>query len=168
MSFIIENLADKKGCIPTVSEWIFSEFIKDKYKGISKSNIIKALNNRYLDNLPMTYIGILNSECIGTISLFSNDLNKRQDLTPWLAALYISEEYRNLGYARKLISFITDKAQALGFKKIYLRTETTSEYYKKLGWTQMFDTIDDNGLNTTVFEKTLIPKTTSNNGGNIL
>ena len=89
MSLKIENLIDHKNRIPKVAEWIFHEFIQDKYISISKSDIIESLNNRNKNKNPMTFIGILNSECIGTISLFSNDLKQRQDLSPWIAALYV-------------------------------------------------------------------------------
>ncbi len=156
MSFRIENLMDNKNFIPVVADWIFSEFIQGKARGVHKSDIVQSLNSRNREKLPITYIGIYESECIATISIFTNDLKEREDLSPWLAALYVSEQYRKKGYAKGLIEYVVNKTYQLGYKKLYLRTETASEYYKKLGWSEIFDTIDENGLPTKVFEKSLV------------
>lgn len=155
MSFRIENLLENPVLIPTVAGWIYHEFIETNRIGITESDVIGYLHNRYLDKIPMTFVGLLDSECIGTVSLFSNDLKQREDLTPWIAALYISEKHRNRGYAKELLSFASVKAGELGFRTLYLRTETASEYYRKLGWTEILDTIDEYGLKTKVFEKSI-------------
>lgn len=74
-------------------------------------------------------------------------------MSPWLAALYVQEEYRGRGYAKELISKVVDTVSELGFSKIYLRTETAGEYYLKHGWGKLEDVIDENGIETTVYEK---------------
>lgn len=103
------------------------------------------------DTIPCTLVAVENDICLGTVSLFENDLKERSDLTPWLGALYIKEEYRNRGIAKELISEISLIAKSLGYDRIYLRSEHTSEYYRKLGWQSIYKTIDEYDLSTEVF-----------------
>ncbi len=151
----IVNIYNHKKYIPQVSDWIFSEFIENKIKNCSHLDIVTALESRPEKSIPMTYIGLLGSQCVGTISIFVNDLKSQPELSPWLAALYVSPNYRKLGYAKNLIKKIEEVSSKMDCQKLYLRTETAGEYYLKLGWIKRLVTVDENELNTTVFEKHL-------------
>lgn len=154
-SFKIVNLYDHKEYIPQVANWIFKEFIENKICDCAYIDIEKSLNKRLKDEIPFTYIGLKGDKCIGTVSVFVNDLKKCKDFTPWLAALYICEDYRGYGYARQLIEKVLNKVTSLGYNKLYLRTETASAYYLKLGWTNILRTKDEHGIDTIVFSKDL-------------
>ena len=52
--------------------------------------------------------------------LKENDLWSRKDLNPWLASLYVINEYRNKGIATQLIHSVCKKAQQLGIDTMYL------------------------------------------------
>lgn len=148
----IVNLYKNKEFIPQVADWIYHEFIEGHIQDCTHSDILRALENRQEETLPMTFIGFAGTDCVGTISIFSNDLKKRPELCPWLAALYIQDKYRNRGYAKELIRKVESVASYLGFPKLYLRTETAGKYYSKQGWTRLEDLIDENGIETSVFE----------------
>jgi len=60
---------------------------------------------------------------IGRVSLFSNDLKERNDLTPWLGSLYVSTDYRNRGIAKQLMDKVIKTSRILGYEILYLRTE---------------------------------------------
>jgi GNAT superfamily N-acetyltransferase len=147
----IVNLCDKTTCIPQVAEWIYGAFIDNLRQGISLHDITQALSKRQKHTLPLTYIGIIGDECLGTISLVRNDLRARQDLTPWLAALYIRPDARGHGYAQQLIATVCETANTLGYHAVYLRTETAAQYYTTLGWQKIDETIDEFNLFTEVF-----------------
>ena len=149
----ILNLFDHKQYIPQVANWLYEEFINGIRAGISLEAVVNALGKRHRDTIPLTYIGVVNDECVGTASLVRNDLKSRDDLTPWLAALYVREADRGRGYARQLIDHVITSAKALGFQKLYLRTETAADYYRMLGWKKIYETIDEFDLFTEVFEK---------------
>lgn len=52
----------------------------------------------YLCNHPKYIrIAVSDNECLGTVSIFENDLQTQKDLTPWLASLYVSLDYRGRG-----------------------------------------------------------------------
>lgn len=43
------------------------------------------------NNLPLTFIALADNELVGTIVLWRSDLVSRQDLYPWLSALFVKE-----------------------------------------------------------------------------
>ncbi len=148
----IVNLYDNQEFVPQIANWLYLEFYKNIRAGFSLDDVNKLLGKAQKNTIPLTYVGMNNDECIGTVSLVINDLQERQDLTPWLGGLYISEEYRSYGYARKLIAHVIETAGRLGFNTLYLRTEGAADYYKNLGWKKIYETIDEFKLFTEVFE----------------
>lgn len=152
-NFRIVNLFDYKQYIYCVANWLYNEFIKDQESDLNLNYMINQLNNRKKAEIPMTYIALLDDTCIGTASIFSNDLSKLPDLSPWLAALYVDKKHRNRGYGAKLLMKIEQKAKELGYSNIYLRTESANDYYKKKGWIKIKDIIDKNNILTSVYVK---------------
>ncbi|HLC92684.1 MAG TPA: GNAT family N-acetyltransferase [archaeon] len=128
----IKNLAYCKKHVPAISKWMWEEW--DKKNGIP----LKAIEYRTRHclgkkSIPMTFVGIVNERPVATVSLWRNDVNSRQDLFPWLAALFVAPEMRKLGLGREMQEFALAKAGELGFGKIYLMT-SYKNYYEKNGW----------------------------------
>jgi N-acetylglutamate synthase-like GNAT family acetyltransferase len=155
LSIKIENIQKNKRFIPKISNWIYSEFIIGHIPDIEIQDIEKAIKNRKMNEIPMTLICLKDNNCIGTISIFSNDLSKLPQLTPWIAALYIDKNYRNKGFGKQLMKEAENIVKKLGYEKLYLRTETASKYYNKLGWNKIKELTDENNIDTSVFEKIL-------------
>ena len=148
----IDYLCNKPEYVKTVSNWIYSEFVVESEKSLKKlEEINEHFNNTKLTYFPITLIAVVNDECVGTISIYENDLKTQTDLTPWLASLYVSPYYRCQGIAEKLINRVQEVVKDLGFKTLYLRTEYTSEYYRRLGWEYVYKTHDEKGQETEVF-----------------
>lgn len=83
--------------------------------------------------LPRWYLMLHKTEIIGTFGLIANDFISRQDLWPWLCALYLEEDYRGRKLGSKLLEHGRNEAKSLGFRKVYLCTDHTG-YYEKYGW----------------------------------
>lgn len=149
----IENIQKHKHLISQVASWIYNEFIEGHIPNCSYLDIVNSLEKRKLSEIPITLVCMLEGKCFGTISLFSNDLSKLKQLSPWLAALYVEKEYRNMGVAKLLISEVEKLTQNLGYTKLYLRTETAGKYYSNLGWKKQLETTDENGIFTSVYMK---------------
>src|SRR5574344_1116658 len=69
---------------------------------------------------------------IGFISLFPTDGEKRSDLTPWYATMFVKKEYRKKGYSKILNNAIINEAKKRGYSRIYLKTSLVN-YYEKFG-----------------------------------
>ncbi|WP_245330765.1 GNAT family N-acetyltransferase [Acetoanaerobium pronyense] len=148
----IDYLCNHPEYLETVANWIYNEFVAKSEKNLKKLELItKYFKNTSLTSFPITLIAVIDNECVGTISIFENDLKTQDELTPWLASLYVSPNYRSQGIAEQLINRVREVVKGLGFKTLYLRTEHTSEYYKRLGWEYVYKTHDEKGQETQVF-----------------
>ncbi|MBU3143814.1 GNAT family N-acetyltransferase [Clostridium sp. CF012] len=150
----IVHLIDNKEFINEVAGWLYKEFVQNIRNDIDLDYVIRALHNRRKDSTPITLIAVEDNICLGTITLFQNDL-KTMQLTPWLGALYVKDIYRARGIAEKLMNELELLTKKLGFKDLYLRTEHTAAYYRKLGWKYICKTKDELGIDTEVFKKEL-------------
>jgi predicted N-acetyltransferase YhbS len=146
----IKHLLDHPEHLETVSSWIYEEFIGKS--SVNYEEIKEFFRNRFYDKLPITLIALKGNQCLGTVSLFEGDLDTRSDLKPWLAALYVDKNYRSQGIGAELMISVINTAKELGYNTIYLRTEHTSEYYKKRRWEFVCKTKDSNGVDTEVYK----------------
>lgn len=83
--------------------------------------------------LPRWYLMLKDDEIIGSYGLITNDFISRQDLYPWLCALFIEESERGRQLGSKLLEYGRAEALKLGFEKLYLCTNHEG-YYEKYGW----------------------------------
>jgi predicted N-acetyltransferase YhbS len=129
---VIDHLPNRPQHVETVARWIYQEF-----GGNTSFNLIEITDffaKRRTDKPPITLIAIDGDTCLGTVSLFEGDLDTRRDLTPWLAALYVDQPYRNQGIGNILTGEIITIARNLGYPTLYLRTEHAAGYYRKRNW----------------------------------
>lgn len=85
------------------------------------------------NSLPRWYLMLNGDEIIGSYGLITNDFISRQDLYPWLCALFIEEKHRGQQLGAKLLEHGRIEAGKLGFSKLYLCTGHDG-YYEKYGW----------------------------------
>ncbi|AEV67625.1 GNAT family N-acetyltransferase [Acetivibrio clariflavus] len=110
------------------------DFFTEKW-GIERRIYEDCLSNSITTQspLPRWFLMLHNGEIIGGYGLITNDFISRQDLFPWLCALYIEEKYRGNELGAKLLEHGRIEAAKLGYKKIYLCTDHVG-YYEKYGW----------------------------------
>jgi predicted N-acetyltransferase YhbS len=65
--------------------------------------------------------------------LITNGFNSRQDLWPWLAALFVEESERGQALGARMLAHGLAEAKALDFPKVYLATDHIG-YYEKYDW----------------------------------
>lgn len=148
----IEYLSDHIEYADIVSLWIFNAFIKNIRDDLSLESVTSSIMNCSSEALPIRLIALLGEKCVGTVSLVQSDL-KCRDYTPWLAALFVDNDYRKNGIGKELIDCAVKAARQLGYKEIYLRTEHASAYYRKLGWTYVEACTDSFNLEPDIFKR---------------
>ncbi|WP_052256020.1 GNAT family N-acetyltransferase [Salinicoccus sp. YB14-2] len=148
----IEFLSDCKDKVEDVADMIYKEFVKTSSSEMTYEDVIKFFSSVKSDSLPITLIAMEEEGCLGTVSIFENDLKVRPDYKPWLASLYVKPEYRSRSVGRKLMKKVIDVTGDLGFEYLYLRTEDAAEYYLSLGWEYVESAMDENSEETHVFK----------------
>jgi len=88
--------------------------------------------------LPQWYAMRLDGRIIAGAGLITNDFISRMDLWPWLAALYVDEEFRGRALGSRLIRHALRDAARLGFDNLYLCTDHIG-YYEKYGFEYIGD-----------------------------
>jgi len=129
----IEYLCDHIQFADTVASWLYDAFISGIRDDLSRAYVLSSVKNCHKLEFPIRLIALLDGNCVGTVSIVSNDL-KCREYTPWLAAFYVDKGFRNQKIGEQLIDCVKSIVTQLGYKEVYLRTEHTSAYYRKLGW----------------------------------
>ncbi len=91
---------------------------------------------RTSDQIYETFVALLDSVPVGTATVLDHDVDteRRPDLTPWVAAVYVIPEARRQGIGEQLLSQATAFTQSRGFKTVYLWTTDRRNWYERLGW----------------------------------
>ncbi len=126
----IVHISEVKSHVEVVSKWMQSEWGNEKNFEFFYSIVSHSMDKT---NLPQTFVALENGKPIGTIGLWRCDMVSRQDLYPWLSALYVLPEFRNKSVGKQLQDHILNYALKLGYEKLYLYTDIEN-YYEKNGW----------------------------------
>ena len=90
--------------------------------------------------LPMTLVAVEDTIPVGSVSLLEHQLDSHLNLSPWVASLFVLEQYRNLGIGIRLMQEIEMIASAIGHTSLFLFTHTAKAYYENRGW-KTIDTV---------------------------
>nr|WP_269135872.1 GNAT family N-acetyltransferase [Sporosarcina cyprini] len=107
---------------------------------------------RSAGDLPSFYIALEDEKIIGTYALLRNDLVSRQDISPWLACLYVDPSFRGKSIGSQLLAHAVQEASRKGNETLYLTTDH-SGYYEKYGWTKMGNCYDLFGNLSSIYQK---------------
>ncbi|MCG8490272.1 MAG: GNAT family N-acetyltransferase [Sneathiellales bacterium] len=118
----IDLLADHPEAIPILTAWFEREwtpYYGPEGPGDAESDLRQFCNQT---ELPIAFVAILDGEICGTAALKQESVTTHPHLSPWLAALLVTPEFRRQGIAERLIEAIEKKAKELGFHTIYVGT----------------------------------------------
>ena len=91
--------------------------------------------------LPLTFIALEDERLVGTVGLWRCDLITRQDLFPWLAALYVEDAARGKGLAGQLQQHVISCAAQAGYETLYLWS-ACRDFYERYGWQYIGDALE--------------------------
>ncbi len=121
-----------------VIEWLWREFGDSLPRDFFASIIA---HSQTPGKLPLTYVLVEADQLLGTVGLWRCDLISRQDLFPWLAALYVRERARGKGLAGQLQRHVIEQAQEMGFHELHLYS-ACRDFYERFGWEYIGDGLD--------------------------
>lgn len=121
-----------------VTDWLWQAFGASMPRAFFASIVT---HSQRPGQLPLTFVAHEGDTLLGTVGLWRCDLISRQDLFPWLAALYIDEAQRGKGLGGALQRAVIDYARDNGFPELFLYS-ACRDYYERFGWAYIGDGLD--------------------------
>ena len=99
----IINLQEEPQQIGQLVEWHHNEWSYLNPDGSIEERTERM--KRYLepDFVPSTFIGKDNDALIGSVAVVKHDMDTHEELSPWLASVYVSAGHRKHGYGGLLV-----------------------------------------------------------------
>ena len=130
----IDYLAEHRKFIPTLAIWHHQEWAYLRPGDTLEARTSRLLMEIGYCQIPTTVVAFEGQKLLGSAMLIQHDMDTRMDLTPWLASVFVSPEYRHQGIATALVRRIIDEARALDVSRLYLYTPSAEQFYSRLGW----------------------------------
>ena len=132
----IINLNQCPEAMPQLAQWHHDEW-GDYNPGLTLEQRIKRMQP-YLDDraVPSTYVA-MEDGILGSADIVQYDMTIHQELTPWLASVYVDKPHRRRGIGSQLVKHVMQQAAYAGYSKLYLFTPDQSEFYQRLGWQEL-------------------------------
>ncbi|WP_312239704.1 GNAT family N-acetyltransferase [Pantoea sp.] len=131
MAIEIVSLAEAPQHAEQLTDWLWRAFGCDASRDFFASVIQSSLAGA---EFPVTFVAVEQGRALGTVGFWRCDLISRQDLFPWLAALYVDEAARGAGLSAALQQHVIDWARERGHPELWLWS-TFGGYYERFGWT---------------------------------
>jgi len=129
-------LADDPRHFDLFARWLHAQWSAPRGETLA-SRRVSLRHQMNLDRLPIALIAYWQGSPAGVVSLRTEDLHSRPDLSPWLSALYVDPPLRGHGVGRALVRATLDLADWLGYRRVHLFTTDRQSFYAGLGWQRL-------------------------------
>jgi N-acetylglutamate synthase-like GNAT family acetyltransferase len=133
----IEYLADHPETLDTLVQWTHREWGNVRGGETLEQRRERFAGSLNRDRIPLSVVALEGAEILGSASLIAHDMETRMELTPWLASVFVAEQYRRRGVGAELVRRIMAEAGKLKVPLLYLYTAHSERLYASLGWTVM-------------------------------
>lgn len=134
MDYVIEYLANRPEYLIELAGWHHGEWGRLHPGDTVEKRAERMKAHLGKKQVPTTFVALADGEPVGSASLVGCDMEGREDLTPWLASVYVVPEYRRRGVGSTLVNRVVEEAQALSVETLYLFTWDQERLYARLGW----------------------------------
>ena len=147
MSITIVTLSDRLDLLTTVATWVYEQWWSHLPEHDAKTVANMFIERRRSDRICESFVALLDSVPVGTATVLDHDVDteRRPDLTPWVAAVYVIPQARRQGIGEQLVSEASAFAHSKGFETLYLWTTDRQSWYERLGW-QLMEQFDRNNV----------------------
>jgi GNAT superfamily N-acetyltransferase len=112
----ISYLIDYPRYIPQLVQWLFEEWDAILGEKTPDARVKKLNAHMNRDQLPLAWVAHANEQLLGTAALRVHDLEGREDLTPWLAGVFVAPQFRRRGIGAALCATVEEVARSHGGK----------------------------------------------------
>jgi len=136
VSLQIDYLADHPELLAVVAEWHYREWSHLSSDASADACAERLRGEARRGGIPTLFLALAAGAPIGTASLRAHDMDGRDDLSPWLAGVYVCPPNRRSGVGAALVRRVASEAAALGVPILYLYTtsQQNEAFYSHLGW----------------------------------
>ncbi|MCW8962464.1 MAG: GNAT family N-acetyltransferase [Gammaproteobacteria bacterium] len=118
-----------------LAQWHHDEW-GDYNPGLTLEQRIQRMRPHLEDvAVPSTYVA-KDHDVLGSADIVHHDMTIHQELTPWLASVYVEQSHRRQGIGSELVKHVMQQAVVAGYSKLYLFTPDQVSFYRRLGWQQ--------------------------------
>jgi GNAT superfamily N-acetyltransferase len=150
----IYPLYKKRSLYPILAYWSFNNWYI--HRNVPFRLVLHDYRRRAsMSTLPFSFIAMWNDIPAGMISIKEADLANRNDLTPWLSALFVAPEFRKKNIGSSLIDTVLAAGKRIGYKRIFLFIDNRNmneleDFYLKRGWIFLDRDKDSDGKMTKI------------------
>jgi predicted N-acetyltransferase YhbS len=130
----IDYLADHLEIAPLLATWHHQEWKELLPHWTLEQALAELQSHTGRRQLPTTFLAVEQDRVIGSASLLLADLDGWEQLSPWVASVYVVPESRGKGIGRLLVARAVEEARRLDVREVYLFTAGQEAYYARLGW----------------------------------
>ena len=132
----IDFLANHRNAVLVLAKWFYHEWRDLIPEDTLEEYTEKLRAHAQREGVPIGFVAVDGDEVLGSASLVTYDMDGREDLSPWLACLYVATKFRHRGVGSALVKRVVQAAHAQGVERIYLYTtgQKREDFYARLGW----------------------------------
>lgn len=132
-----DYLADHLDRAPLLATWHHREWSALMPQWSFSQALAELQSHTGRCQIPTTFVAVDKDRVLGSVSLLEKDLDGWEQLSPWLASVYVIPECRGQGIGRRLVARACAEAGALAVPVLYLFTKGQQGYYERLGWSPL-------------------------------
>lgn len=127
-------LSAHRDLVPQLARWHYDAF-RHYVPNWSVAAAAAELATHRLHDLPCTLVALDEAGApLGSVSLLLEDPPGGPEHAPWLANLYVREDFRGRGLGRALLARASAEAFDMGHAYLHLWTRDQAPFYERRGW----------------------------------
>jgi predicted N-acetyltransferase YhbS len=134
MNIRLAFLADYPEQLPLLAQWHHEAFASLNPNASVEQRVEKLKSRLGRGPIPTTVIALMEETRVGSGSLVEYDMVGRENLSPWIASVYVRPKYHRQGIGSQLMQHLESMARELGTGRLYLFTPDMKPFYETIGW----------------------------------